>query len=46
MNKFESHIQYVLNRIKKDIQYNYSNQGIIDTIEGNGYEFTDNGKLI
>jgi hypothetical protein len=46
MNKFESHIQYVLNRIKKDIEYNYSYEGIIDTIEGNGYEFTDNGKLI
>ena len=46
IEKFESHIDDVLNRINTDIEYNYSDEGIIDTIEGNGYEFTDNGKLI
>jgi|GEM_PF-2426799 len=46
MNKFESHIEDVLNRIKTDIEYQYSDEGIIDTIEGNDYEFTTNGELI
>jgi len=46
IKKFECHIQYVLNRIKTDIEYQYSDEGIIDRIEGNGYEFTENGKLI
>ena len=32
--------------MKTDIEYQYSDEGIIDRIEGNGYEFTENGKLI
>jgi len=46
MNKFESHIEHVLKRIKTDIEYRYSDEGIIDSAEYNDYEFTDNGKLI
>jgi len=46
IEKFESHIKHVLNRIKTDIEYRYSDEGIIDTIECNDYEFTDNGELI
>jgi hypothetical protein len=46
IEKFKSHIDDVLNRINTDIEYRYSDQGIIDTIECNDYEFTDNGKLI
>ena len=46
IEKFESHIEDVLNRIKTDIEYRYSDEGIIETIECNDYEFKDNGELI
>lgn len=44
--KFEDHCSYILERIENDIDYRFSDEAIIEEIEANGYEFTENGKKL
>lgn len=43
--KFKNHLNDVLNRIEKDIDYRFSDAAIIEDIECNSYEFYENGKM-
>jgi hypothetical protein len=42
--KFEDHCEDILNRIENDIDYRFSDEAIIEDIEANDYEFTEEGK--
>lgn len=42
--KFNNHIKDVLERIKADIDYRFTDEAIIDDIEANEWEFYKNGK--
>jgi hypothetical protein len=44
-NKFENHCIDILERIENDIDYRFSDEGIIEDIEANGYEFEEDGKI-
>jgi hypothetical protein len=42
--KFDNHIQDVLRRIERDVNYRYSDEDIEENILANEYEFLSNGK--
>lgn len=42
---FEMAIEAFLSSVKKDIEWQYSDECIAENIEANGYEFTENGDL-
>ena len=43
-SKFNNHIQDVLKRIERDIDYRYTDEAITEDILANDYEFLSNGK--
>lgn len=43
IDKFDNHISDVLRRIESSIDYNYTDEAIIDDIEANEVEFTEDG---
>lgn len=43
--KFEQHIRNILRRIEVAIEYNYSDEAIIEQFENDETEFTENGDL-
>ena len=43
-DKFENHCESVLNSIEESIDWNYTDEAIIESIEANDYEFTANGE--
>ena len=45
VEKFEEHCEDILNRIKANIDYRFSDEAIIEDIECNGCEFLENGEL-
>jgi len=45
IDKFESHIDDVLRRIEQDIDYHFTDEAIIEDIEANDYEFTEDGSI-
>lgn len=44
-SKFNSHIQDVLKRIERDIDYRFTDEAITEDILANDYEFTKDGKI-
>jgi len=44
-NKFKDLIEDVLERIEADIDYRFTDEAIIEDIEANGYEFTEDGAI-
>lgn len=46
IDKFNNHIESVLERIEKDIEYRYSDESIIEDINCNEYEFNEEGGRI
>lgn len=42
--KFEDHCSDILNNIKESYEYCFSDEYIIETMEANEYEFTENGE--
>lgn len=45
ISKFEDHCNKILERIENDIDYRFSDESIIEQIECNGYEFTEDGSI-
>jgi len=45
VKKFNNHIHDVLKRIESDIDYRYTDEAIIEDIQGNEYEFLENGEI-
>ena len=45
IDKFNNHIQDILNRIEEDIEYRFTDEAIIEDIQCNGLEFTEEGDL-
>jgi hypothetical protein len=45
IDKFSSHMEEVLDKIEKNIDYYYSDEAIIEDIESNDYQFTENGTI-
>lgn len=43
--KFDNHCKEILKRIEQDIDYRYTNEAIIEDIEGNDYEFLETGEI-
>jgi hypothetical protein len=44
-DKFSNHMETVLNRIKASYDYYFTDQSIIEDIEANNYQFTDDGNI-
>ena len=44
-DKFDEHIHDVLKRIEADIDYRYTDEAIIEDIQANEYDFTENGEI-
>ena len=45
VKKFENHCENILNRIKKYIDYRFSDEAIIEDILSNSFEFTEDGAI-
>ena len=43
--KFSDHMETVLNRIQESYEYYFTDQSIIEDIEANDYQFTDDGNI-
>ena len=43
--KFEDHCEDILKNIKSSIDYRFTDEAIIEDIEANDYEFTENGEI-
>jgi hypothetical protein len=44
--KFHNHCLDILNRLEQNYEYRFTDEAIIEDIECNAYEFTEEGKLI
>lgn len=44
IEKFEDHCENILKAIENDIEYRFTDEAIIEDINGNDYEFTEDGK--
>ena len=42
---FETAIEAFLSAVRRDIQWNFSDECITENIEANGYEFTEDGEM-
>jgi len=45
VEKFENHCDDILDRIRKDIDYRFSDEAIIEDILSNSFEFTEDGAI-
>ena len=45
VDKFEEHCQEILNRIEADIDYRFTDEAIIEDIQANNIEFTEEGEI-
>lgn len=45
VSKFNNHCQDILNRIESDYEYRFTDAAIIEDIDANGIEFTEDGKI-
>jgi len=44
-DKFSNHCQDILNSIESDIDYRFSDEGVIEDIQANNIEFTEEGEI-
>jgi len=44
-DKFSDHMEMILNRIESSYDYNFTDQSIIEDIQANDYQFTEDGNI-